>query len=46
MINATSPLLRAETLKQFCHLVAQGRHDTELSVIDEYAESFYEGTPL
>jgi len=46
MINSTSPLLRQETVDKFCEMLQAQEHDTVLSVIDEYAEIFFEDKPL
>ena len=46
MINSTSPLLRLETLEQFIDFVQKNKFDTVLSVVDEYAECFYNGETL
>jgi len=46
MVNPTSPLLRVETVRCFYDLVVDKDYDTVLSVLDEYAECFYDGRPL
>ncbi len=46
MVNTTSPLLKANTIKRFCELVRTGKYDTVMSIISEKAETFYKGKPL
>jgi CMP-N-acetylneuraminic acid synthetase len=46
MVNPTSPLLRVETVRCFYDFVVDNDYDTVLSVLDEYAECFYDGRPL
>lgn len=46
MINPTSPLLKVDTLRQFCTMVRRGIHDTVLSVFEERAECMFEGNPV
>lgn len=46
MVNATSPLLRQETLDAFINYVEANEFDTVLSVIAEKEETFYRGKPL
>lgn len=46
MVNTTSPLLRAETVKRFCKMVKTGEYDTIMATVSEKAETFYQGQPL
>lgn len=46
MVNATSPLLRQETLNSFVDYVELHDFDTVLSVIEAREETFYQGKPL
>lgn len=46
MVNSTSPLLKAATLKGFMEYVDNNDFDTVLSVIKQKEETFYEGKPL
>ncbi len=46
MVNPTSPLLRPETVRRFCEYLASDAYDTVLSVLEEKAECFYQGTPV
>ncbi|PAB59148.1 acylneuraminate cytidylyltransferase family protein [Anaeromicrobium sediminis] len=42
MLNSTSPLLRVDTIKKFYDFVRKNNYDTVFSVIDEYAECFFD----
>ena len=46
MVNPTSPLLRAETVRCFHDFVLNNDYDTVISVLDEHAECFYHNRPL
>jgi len=46
MINSTSPLLKADTVKDFVNFIKRNEYDTVISVIDEYAECFYNDQPI
>lgn len=46
MVNPTSPLLRADTLKGFMEYVDNNDYDTVLSVVAEKEETFFEQKPL
>lgn len=46
MINPTSPLISIGTVRNFVDLVRKMDYDTILSVIEEYAECFFEGKPI
>lgn len=46
MINATSPLLREETLKGFVQHVRSHTYDVVLSVVSEKEETFFQNQPL
>lgn len=46
MINATSPLLRQETMNQFIDYVESNDYDTVLSVVAEKEETFFKDKPL
>ncbi len=46
MINATSPLLKLETLNAFLDYVDSNCYDTVVSVIKQKEETFYQGKPL
>ena len=46
MVNTTSPLLKQETLREFCTFLRSNQYDTVLSVSDQYAECFFDGEPV
>jgi CMP-N-acetylneuraminic acid synthetase len=46
MVNSTSPLATIDSLNGFCEKVRSDEYDTVMSVIDEYAECFYDGRPV
>jgi CMP-N-acetylneuraminic acid synthetase len=46
MVNPTSPLLKQATLKEFIQFVNEDKFDAVFSVIDEYAECFFNNAPL
>jgi CMP-N-acetylneuraminic acid synthetase len=46
MVNTTSPLLRASTLRSFVEYVLNNDYDTILSVIEEKEEAFFRNEPV
>jgi len=46
MVNPTSPLIFPETVADFVSFVRDGKYDTVLSVVEEYAECFFCGKPI
>lgn len=46
LVHTTSPLLRAETIKQFMLLLEQDGYDSLFSVEERYTEALYDGKPL
>lgn len=45
-INATSPLLKPETIKAFVDTLVEGKYDSLFAAQEIRAESFFQGTPI